>query len=120
MSPPRAHDSRPISLGSPDAITLLLDRLDRLDDSITSVSERLRLVERTCDRIEEQQAAAKSRISRETEKQDSEDKTIDERVRALETSAAEAKGTNKLLALLALVSAGGAGAGLTEAVKAIT
>ena len=114
--PSRAHDSRPIAVGSPDGFALLLDRLDRIDD-------RLRDVEETCGRIEEQQQAAKSRISLETKRQDDEDKSIDDRVRKLETEAAESKGSSKtlriVLAIAAMLGGGTAGAGTSKAIDAI-
>lgn len=115
--PPRPHDSRPIAVGSPDGFALLLDRLDRIDD-------RLRGVENTCERIEAQQEAARSRISAETRKQDDEDKSIDDRVRALETAAAESKGSSRalriVLAIAAMLGGGTAGAGTSKAIDAIT
>lgn len=120
MSPPRAHDSRPISLGSPDAVALLLDRIDDIADAVGKIDGAVRTLERTCERIEAQHEAARSRASRETKRQDDEDKSIEERVRELEKALAESKGTNKIMALLALVAAGGTGAGITEAVKVIT
>lgn len=111
MSPPRAHDSRPISLGSPDAVALLLDRIDRLGDAIEKIGDKVGDLERTCERIEAQQDAARSRISRETKRADDEDKELGERVRLLERDhaerAGEAKAGKRFAALIAVAASGG-------------
>ena len=115
MSPPRSHDSRPIALGgsggSPDGFALLLDRLDRIDDTLNGLDARMRAVENTCERIETMQEAARSRISRETKAASDADKSLEERVRELENDAAESKGEaragKRFAAIVALAASGG-------------
>lgn len=99
-----------------DAWVRVLDKLDAIDN-------RLRLVELDVREVKTQQDAQRSRISRETEAQTEADESLSDRVKALELAQANAggerKGMSKTLAALALVAAGGSGAGISALIKVL-
>lgn len=116
--------SRPIAVGSPDGFALLLDRLDRIDKRLDRFDDRIGDVENACTRIEERLDAQRSRVSRETKAAADADASLEDRVRVLETSAAETKGASKtlriVLAIAAMLGGGTACAGTSKAIDAMT
>lgn len=106
-----------------DAWAMLFDRLDRLDRTIGNVDDRLRCVELDVREVRTQQDAARSRVSRETKAATDADQSLSARVEALEkvvqTNDGERKGFSKAAVILALVAAGGTGAGVESILKAI-
>ena len=111
-----------------DADQRILDRIERMEATlraeIDKVDDRVGKLETTCAEIRTQQKADHSRISRETKRADEDAAAesqahagLEARVRALETTVAEAKGARK--ATLAVAGAGAGGiVGIVEAVKA--